>query len=169
MPSPESRLRITKGVAGGAVTMAILVVVAANAQVAQDRRPVPGYGTSESVPTKRYLNPGPATPRPPVIENPYLGDPDAIDEGHRLFADFHCAECHAPGAGGFIGPSLRDPYWRYGSDPASIFESIWAGRPHGMPTWAGKIPDDQIWKLVAFLQSLQDTSPDALQPGSGWQ
>ena len=146
---------------------AILVTAAA----AQDmgRRPVPSYGRAEPAPTKRYLNPGPTAPAAPEVENPYAGNPDAIAEGGRLFAWFHCAECHGPAAGGFIGPSLRDPYWRFGGEPASIYQSIWAGRPRGMPTWGDKIPDDQIWKLVAYLQSLQDPEPDALQPGSAWQ
>lgn len=169
MASLAARLRRFGVIAGALLTAGLLGMVAAEAQVGTARKPVPGYGSSQPVPTKRYLNPGPVAPRPAEIENPYLGQPDAIDEGHRLFADFHCAECHGAGAGGFIGPSLRDPYWRFGGEPASIYQSIWAGRPRGMPTWGDKIPDDQIWKIVAYLQSLQDPGPDALQPGSGWQ
>lgn len=155
--------------------LAALLILAAGAGGAyaqlEGRRPVPGFDREEDRgPTQRYLNPGPVAPgEAEDFVNPYAGDPDAVAEGGRLFVWYHCAECHAPGAGGFIGPSLRDPYFRYGGDPISIYQSIWAGRPHGMPTWANKIPDEQIWKIVAFIQSLQDEEPDALQPGNTWQ
>ena len=136
-------------------------------QEGMGRRPVPSFGRADPGPSHIWINPGPSSPRGPVeVENPYAGMPDAIAEGQRLYAWFHCAECHAPGGGGYIGPSLRDPYWIYGGEPASIYQSIWSGRPNGMPTWANKIPDDQIWKIIAFIQAMQDPAPDALQPSA---
>ena len=128
---------------------------------------MPNMGLSSPAPSKIWINPGPAGPgREIEIKNPFADDPSAIDEGGRLFPWFHCAEYHGPNAGGYIGPSLRDPWWRYGCDPASIYQSIWAGRPNGMPTWGNQIPEQAMWKLVAFIKSLQDEEPDAMQPAS---
>jgi cytochrome c oxidase cbb3-type subunit 3 len=53
-----------------------------------------------------------------------------------------------------MGPSLRDRTWLYGNSDAHIFDSIAEGRARGMPAWGTKLPEDQIWKLVAYIQSL---------------
>lgn len=102
----------------------------------------------------------------------YQGNAYAIAQGKTLFTWFNCASCHGNGGGG-MGPALMDAEWRYGSDPASIFASIARGRPNGMPSFGGHIPADQIWMLVAYIQSMgghvrKDVAPsraDALFPG----
>jgi cytochrome c oxidase cbb3-type subunit 3 len=38
-----------------------------------------------------------------------------------------------------------------------VFESIYQGRPEGMPSWGGRIADDQIWMLTAYVRSLATT------------
>ena len=53
-----------------------------------------------------------------------------------------------------MGPSLRDEDWIYGSTDAQVFNSVAEGRAHGMPAW-GKLPEAQIWKLVAYIKSLR--------------
>jgi cytochrome c oxidase cbb3-type subunit 3 len=61
-----------------------------------------------------------------------------------------------------MGPSLRDPDWRYGNTDAQIFSTIAEGRDQGMPAWGARVPEDQIWKLVAYVQSLRTPNePDA--------
>lgn len=54
-----------------------------------------------------------------------------------------------------MGPSLRDPVWIYGSSDAHIFDSILEGRANGMPAWGTKVPEDQIWKIVAYIRSMR--------------
>jgi cytochrome c oxidase cbb3-type subunit 3 len=54
-----------------------------------------------------------------------------------------------------MGPSLRDPAWRYGDSDAHIFASISQGRGQGMPSWGTKIPQEQIWKIVAYIKTLR--------------
>lgn len=96
----------------------------------------------------------------------------AIAEGKRLFRWYNCSGCHANGGGG-IGPPLMDSEWRYGSEPAAIFATIMQGRPNGMPSFGGHIPEDQVWRLVAFVRSMgggvrTDVAPsrtDSLYPG----
>jgi cytochrome c oxidase cbb3-type subunit 3 len=54
-----------------------------------------------------------------------------------------------------MGPSLADGRWRFGGTPAEVFESIYQGRPDGMPAWGGRISDADIWRLVAYVRSLE--------------
>ncbi len=77
----------------------------------------------------------------------------AVSEGKRLYVWFNCVGCHAHGGGG-MGPALMDEQWLYGSAPEQIFASIVQGRPNGMPAFGGKIPEQQLWQLVAYVRSL---------------
>lgn len=95
-------------------------------------------------------------------ENPYGQEQVVLSEGRRLFESYNCAGCHGDHAGGGMGPSLRDQDWIYGGSSAQIFNSIAEGRAHGMPAWGTKLPEDQIWKLVAYIKSLRTSKePDS--------
>ena len=41
-----------------------------------------------------------------------------------------------------MGPSLQDSRWHFGGTPGEVFQSIYEGRPDGMPSWGGRIDDD---------------------------
>jgi cytochrome c oxidase cbb3-type subunit III len=103
------------------------------------------------------LQPGPAVPAPPA-PGPYADNAYAIAEGQRLYTQFNCVGCHAHGGGG-MGPPLMDDKWIYGSEPANIFATIVEGRPNGMPAFGGKLSNDQVWKLVAYVRSLSGLVP----------
>lgn len=98
------------------------------------------------------------------IKNPFEGDPAAVQEGKQLFGAMNCVYCHGSGASGLMGPALDGPGWRYGDSPAQIYNSIHDGRPKGMPAWGGRLPPDQIWKLVAYIQDL-DHNPQPSTTG----
>jgi cytochrome c oxidase cbb3-type subunit 3 len=104
---------------------------------------------------------------PPVtdLSNPYAGDGASAAEGARLFTSMNCDGCHGIGATGFIAPSLSDGRWRYGGSDGAIFQSIFAGRPLGMPAYGGVLQPPIIWKLVTYLQSLP---PPAVVPTQSW-
>ncbi|HZP86155.1 MAG TPA: c-type cytochrome, partial [Burkholderiales bacterium] len=87
------------------------------------------------------------------------GNPTAVQEGKNLFIKMNCAGCHGYDAGGGMGPSLVDHYWRYGGVPVSVYKSIYEGRPQGMPAWGRALPPQEIWKIVAYLESLGGTFP----------
>lgn len=109
--------------------------------------------------------PGPGVEMLPA--NPYADNPVARVDGRRLFVQYNCSGCHGGHGGGGMGPSLRDPYWRYGSAPAHVFASIAQGRGRGMPAWGTKIPAEQIWKIVAYIKSMrtaQEPDPPTLTP-----
>jgi cytochrome c oxidase cbb3-type subunit III len=103
------------------------------------------------------LHPGASAPPPPT-SGEYKETPYAISEGKRLFGWFNCSGCHSHGGGG-MGPPLMDKTWIYGSEPNNIFATIVEGRPNGMPSFGGKIPDQQIWEIVAYVRSLSGLVP----------
>lgn len=110
--------------------------------------------------------PGPKTPMT-LPTNPYENDPVARAEGLKLFNWYNCSGCHGGHAGGGMGPNLRGGDFSYGDDPAHIFASIAEGRSKGMPSWGTKIPEDQIWKLVAYIKSMntpQEPDPPLVPP-----
>lgn len=88
------------------------------------------------------------------VRNPYEGQANALADGKRYYGWFNCTGCHGGAGGGGIGPPLADNDWIYGGDPGNIFQTIVQGRPNGMPSFGGQIPDDQIWKIVAYVSSL---------------
>ena len=103
------------------------------------------------------LQPGPATPDT-ILRVNETTNAFSIAEGQKLFGWYNCSGCHSNGGGG-MGPALMDDMWIYGSEPENIYRTILEGRPNGMPSFAGRIPDTQIWKLVAYVRTLSGLSP----------
>jgi cytochrome c oxidase cbb3-type subunit III len=118
-------------------------------------------GATAGVSTTVGPIPGPPVPRWQP-RNPYAGDAAARNDGRELFVHFNCSGCHGGHAGGGMGPSLRDVDWIYGGEAADVFHSIAEGRAYGMPAWGTRLPQEQIWKLVAYIESLR--TPDEPQP-----
>jgi cytochrome c oxidase cbb3-type subunit III len=136
----------------------VLLTAAACTRIGQDRparAPDRSAATSSALPTGAGVSPG-IHPQAVLgaISNPYTGDKAAIMAGRQLFTGMNCAGCHSGYAGGGMGPSLRDSLWIYGDGDAQIFSSIAEGRAYGMPAWAGRLQDDQIWRLVAYIRTL---------------
>jgi cytochrome c oxidase cbb3-type subunit 3 len=77
----------------------------------------------------------------------------AVAQGKLYYRWFNCVGCHAQG-GGAIGPALMDENWIYGKDPDAIFATIMEGRPNGMPSFRGRIPEEQAWQIVAYVRSM---------------
>jgi cytochrome c oxidase cbb3-type subunit 3 len=129
----------------------------------RDLRPQPTriavYGDAAREST---LVPG-GTPPAPLVTNPFNGSAYDISEGERLFNWYNCSGCHARGGGG-IGPPLIKSNWIYGGEPANIFDTIVKGRPNGMPSWGGRIPEYQVWQLVAYVRSLNGKQPTSATP-----
>ena len=96
--------------------------------------------------------------------NPYEDNAYAMTEGQRLYEWYNCSGCHARGGGG-IGPPLMADVWRYGKDPGNIYTSIVEGRPNGMPSWRGKMPEYHVWQIVTYVQALRGDRSIASPPG----
>ena len=103
-----------------------------------------------------HVQPGLATPATGLaLRNPHEGDPAAVATGAKLFVAYNCLDCHGADGSGAMGPSLADGRWHFGGAPAEVFESIYQGRPEGMPAWGSLISSDQIWMLVSYVRSLE--------------
>jgi cytochrome c oxidase cbb3-type subunit III len=86
-----------------------------------------------------------------------------MSEGKRLYNWFNCTGCHSQGGGG-SGPALMDDRWIYGGTIENIAQTIREGRPNGMPSFRGKVPDDQIWELAAYVRSMSGQASSAAAP-----
>jgi len=89
-------------------------------------------------------------------ENPYAGDQQAIAEGKKIY-DRWCRSCHLADGSGRIGPNLNDDQWqrpRTGTDQGK-FEIIYAGGAGAMQAFGDRLDQDEILKLIAFVDTLQ--------------
>jgi mono/diheme cytochrome c family protein len=96
----------------------------------------------------------PSRAQPLSLANPFEGDRNAIATGARIYIAYNCIDCHGADGSGAMGPTFQDGRWRFGGSASAVFESIYQGRPEGMPAWGGRISDEQIWMLVAYVRSL---------------
>jgi cytochrome c oxidase cbb3-type subunit III len=111
------------------------------------------------------LSPG---PNPPVIQTTgkgkdYESNAYHLSQGKKLYTWFNCVGCHANGGGG-MGPPLMDDRWIYGGSIENVVATIREGRPNGMPSFRGKVPDDQIWQLAAYVRSMSGNVPKDAAP-----
>jgi cytochrome c oxidase cbb3-type subunit 3 len=109
------------------------------------------------------LNPGANPMNAPPTPSYYEESAYAVSEGKTLFSQYNCVGCHANGGGG-IGPPLMDNNWIYGSEPGNIFATIIQGRPNGMPSFRNRIPEYQVWELVAYVRSMSGLLPKDVAP-----
>jgi len=89
-----------------------------------------------------------------TIRNPYTNQPAAIAEGEHLFIHMNCANCHGFDGSGLMGPPLTGASWRDGGDDVDLFNTIYGGRPEGMPAWRDALSEDDIWKVIAYIRTL---------------
>ena len=105
---------------------------------------------------REHIQPGLVTPpNGLVLRNPYAGNASAVATGAKLFISYNCIDCHGADGSGAMGPSLADGRWHFGGTEAELFESIYEGRPEGMPAWGSLIQPEQIWMLVSYVGTLQ--------------
>ncbi|NUQ20351.1 MAG: cytochrome c [Gemmatimonadaceae bacterium] len=136
------------------VAAALLSLAATGCKREERRfREVPPAADQSTDVTQSDLQPGPSIVAT-ATEHPYDDNAFALSNGKRLYVQMNCAGCHGLAGGGAIGPPLMDDKWIYGSDPSNIFATIVEGRPNGMPSWKGKLSNDQIWQLVAYVRDL---------------
>ncbi|WP_111496494.1 cytochrome-c oxidase, cbb3-type subunit III [Marinobacter bohaiensis] len=83
-------------------------------------------------------------------------DAELARQGEAVFAQA-CAQCHgAEGQGNpMLGaPNLTDDAWLYGSTYEWIRETVVYGRQNRMPPQEGRLSDDQIHILAAYVYGL---------------
>jgi cytochrome c oxidase cbb3-type subunit III len=139
-----------------APTQATTPATAAPANPRQSAAPAGQDLAGRFVSHAEHIQPGMVTaPAGLALRNPHEGDPAAVATGAKLFVAYNCLDCHGADGSGAMGPSLADGRWHFGGAPAEVFESIYQGRPEGMPAWGSLISPDQIWMLVSYVRSLE--------------
>ena len=76
--------------------------------------------------------------------------------GKKIFAD-NCASCHGDTGKGnqdLGAPNLTDKIWLYGSDEASLIETITNGRSGVMPAWVDRLDPSTIKAMAVYVHSL---------------
>ena len=92
-----------------------------------------------------------AQDRPTV--NPFNGDVEAVRNGQGIYRQ-RCALCHGMDARGHRGPDLT-ALWAAGRTDAGIFQTVLKGVPGTeMPPAGLRTPDDELWKVMAYLGTL---------------
>jgi cytochrome c oxidase cbb3-type subunit 3 len=141
--------------------VAALALLAVSCQ----REPLPagpeGHVTERHQVTERRAGPPPDAPMRAVPVEKVAEE--TLAEGRTLYNQYNCAGCHAAG-GGAIGPPLIDDEWIYGDGLDNIFFTIVEGRPQGMPSFRGRIPDGHIRTIAQYVRSM--AAPDTLPSGN---
>jgi cytochrome c oxidase cbb3-type subunit III len=148
-----------------AIALALAIALCALAACERERRdfhqPPSAVTAVQSLRMSDVVPGGKGTPAP--ASNPYEENAYALAEGKRLYNWYNCNGCHAEGGGG-SGPALMDEVWIYGSEPANVFATIVQGRPNGMPSFGGHIPEHQVWQLVAYVRSMSGQASKSAAP-----
>src|SRR5207245_11565771 len=115
-----------------------------------------GPGRSAAAPGVRsdgHVFAGGVAPPAGTLGNPFTHDRQAATDGERIFRAMNCDGCHGGGALGWEGPSLVDGRWRYGGTDGALFQSIYYGRPRGMPAYGGILSAGAIWRIVSYIRA----------------
>lgn len=87
---------------------------------------------------------------------------DGVKKGEEIFTN-NCVACHLEKGKGDIGPNLTDEYWLWAKGtPETIYPVVYNGvLENGMPNWNETLSTEEIYQVVAYVQSLNNTK----QPG----
>ena len=145
--------------------MLVLIVATSMACERESREFRAPAASAQTTQAARLTDLQPGMPSPaPAIESPYRNNAWGQSEGKRLYSWFNCVGCHHHGGGG-IGPALMDHRWIYGNRPEQIYSTIVQGRPNGMPAYAGRLTDQQVWQIVAYVESMSGNVPSDTSSG----
>ena len=88
--------------------------------------------------------------------NPYDGNAEAIADGKLVYTS-NCQVCHGDTlkGGAFGSPSLVDDKLRHSRvvDDVGMFEVIYGGAAGAMAGFKGRLTQDQILKVIAYVRS----------------
>jgi cytochrome c oxidase cbb3-type subunit 3 len=76
--------------------------------------------------------------------------------GKKIFAD-NCVSCHGDNGKGnqeLGAPDLTDKIWLFGSDEATVIETITNGRAGVMPAWTDRLDPATVKALAVYVHSL---------------
>lgn len=100
------------------------------------------------------------------IKVPPLDDPEMVSRGMARYRA-HCVQCHgAPGVApepfalGLTPLPENLAHVARIRQPAEMYQAVKFGlKMTGMPAWEFRMPDEDLWAVVAFLRRLPELSP----------
>ena len=98
---------------------------------------------------------GGVAPRPIEVDsvNPLPSDSASGAAGRQIFLAMNCDGCHGDPPTGIVGPSLVDGRWRHGGSDREVFQSVYFGRPRGMPAYGGLMDAESIWRVMTWIRA----------------
>ena len=88
---------------------------------------------------------------------PMSADHKALIETGKDIFSVNCTACHGEDATGITdmgAPNLTDETWIYGSDPQTVFATIYSGRQGLMPNWEGRLSPVNMKLLALYVGTL---------------
>jgi cytochrome c oxidase cbb3-type subunit III len=145
--------------------LALGIALAACEREDRSFRPKPVASETDEKVALAPLSPGPSSPTVYTSGKGQEFENNAyhLSQGKQLYKWFNCVGCHGNGGGG-SGPALMDDKWIYGSEIENIVATVREGRPNGMPSFRGKIPEDQIWQIAGYVRSMSGGVPTSAAP-----
>jgi len=95
----------------------------------------------------------------PKLLNPFAGDPEAVQEGRKLWLSLGCSGCHGVMGGGGMGAPVLDDTWRFGSDDETLYKLIKGQIPEQTMVTYATVPDEQVWKALSYVRSFYKGDP----------
>ncbi len=88
-------------------------------------------------------------------ENDYRDEATAIGQGKALY-DQWCQVCHAPDGTGKMCPSLvvSDHIYPQTSNDAGMFAILYVGASGAMQSFASRMSQDEMLKVIAYVRTL---------------
>jgi mono/diheme cytochrome c family protein len=163
--------RVTIGIAAAAAL--VIGVAGTGPVVAEDAAPAAPAAEGKMTPIDRVA----AAPKG-TLKNPYTDNPQAIEEGHKIYMGASCNGCHGGGGGGGMCPPLTNETWVYGGDDDTLFRLITLGSDafkktynlsrKGQESVVGPMPpfgsivtdEDKLWKVIAWVHSVWTGRPE---------
>jgi cytochrome c oxidase cbb3-type subunit 3 len=87
-----------------------------------------------------------------------FNNPEGIKKGLTVF-EVNCVACHLDKGAGDIGPNLTDNFWiNSKGTPETNYPVVFNGViENGMPVWSEVLSRDEIYQVVAYVQTLHHT------------
>jgi mono/diheme cytochrome c family protein len=89
-------------------------------------------------------------------KNPFAGNAEAIALGKTLYEATCTGYCHSSAGSKRAArcPNLFDCEWKHGNSDGEVFHAVTEGVPKTeMVGFKGKLPDEILWKIIAYLRS----------------
>lgn len=99
-----------------------------------------------------------AIPKDLPTKNPLDGNAAAVRDGMGIYRA-RCADCHGMDARGVRAPDLSQ-VWASGRTDDGLFRTLRTGVPGSeMPFVGERTPDENVWKILAYLRTLAAPAP----------